>query len=199
MWACVCLGMPLFGLILSKLFFIHCLLLLQKCEFLLLKVYDHLESNIFPNIPHENYVSNNKKPSVQATMMLRNLDKGTCGICDPKTLGGRAWATLSSPWISAGFDGNPQKTDIELYQNSPIDCYWCIFHQVRKASQYLAKLRKLDIIKKKLIKENYCKVKDFKEAMDKFFQDPRVSGSHAFVSFSFHESLCPHFLVLGIF
>ncbi|XP_045054113.2 nuclear body protein SP140-like protein isoform X2 [Desmodus rotundus] len=71
----------------------------SKCEFLLLKVYDHLESNIFPNIPHENYV--------------------------------------------------------------------------RKASQYLAKLRKLDIIKKKLIKENYCKVKDFKEAMDKFFQDPR--------------------------
>ena len=90
MWACVCLGMPLFGLILSKLFFIHCLLLLQKCEFLLLKVYDHLESNVFPNIPHENYVSNNKKPSVQATMMLPNLDKGTCGICDPKTLGGRA-------------------------------------------------------------------------------------------------------------
>ncbi|XP_036991350.2 nuclear body protein SP140-like protein isoform X2 [Artibeus jamaicensis] len=75
-----------------------------KCEFLLLKVYHHLESNIFPNIPHGNYVT--------------------------------------------------------------------------KASQYLGKLRKLDIIKKKLIKENYCKVKDFKEAMDKFFQDPRCEKLH---------------------
>ncbi|KAM5325257.1 nuclear body protein SP140-like protein isoform 3-T3 [Glossophaga mutica] len=67
-----------------------------KCEFLLLKVYHHLESNIFPNIPHGNYIT--------------------------------------------------------------------------KASQYLGKLRKLDTIKKKLIKENYCKVKDFMEAMDKVFQ-----------------------------
>ncbi|XP_036885233.1 nuclear body protein SP140-like protein isoform X2 [Sturnira hondurensis] len=75
-----------------------------KCEFLLLKVYHHLESNIFPNIPHGNYVT--------------------------------------------------------------------------KASQYLGKLRKLDIIKKKLIKENYCKVKDFKEDMDKFFQDPRHEKLH---------------------
>ncbi|XP_053511215.1 nuclear body protein SP140-like protein [Artibeus jamaicensis] len=75
-----------------------------KCEFLLLKVYHHLESNIFPNIPHGNYVA--------------------------------------------------------------------------KASQYLGKLRKLDIIKKKLIMENYCKVKSFKEAMDKFFQDPVCEKLH---------------------
>ncbi|KAM5325256.1 nuclear body protein SP140-like protein isoform 2-T2 [Glossophaga mutica] len=67
-----------------------------KCEFLLLKVYHHLESNIFPNIPHGNYIT--------------------------------------------------------------------------KASQYLGKLRKLDTIKKKLITENYRKVKDFMEAMDKVFQ-----------------------------
>ena len=51
-----------FGLILSKLFLIRCLLLLQKCAFLLLKVYGHLEGNVFPNIPHENYVSNSNKP-----------------------------------------------------------------------------------------------------------------------------------------
>ncbi|XP_045689693.1 nuclear body protein SP140-like protein [Phyllostomus hastatus] len=75
-----------------------------KCEFLLLKVYHHLESNIFPNIPHGNYVT--------------------------------------------------------------------------KASQYLGKLRKLDIIKKKLIKDNYCKVQDFLEAMNKFFQDPRREKLH---------------------
>ncbi|XP_036919462.1 nuclear body protein SP140-like [Sturnira hondurensis] len=75
-----------------------------KCEFLLLKVYHHLESNIFPNIPRGNYVTT--------------------------------------------------------------------------ASQYLRKLRKLDIIKKKLIKENYRKVKGFKDAMDKFFQDPSCEKLH---------------------
>ena len=51
-----------FGLILYKLFLIRCLLLLQKCAFLLLKVYGHLEGNVFPNIAHENYVSNSNKP-----------------------------------------------------------------------------------------------------------------------------------------
>ncbi|XP_045701632.1 nuclear body protein SP140-like protein isoform X2 [Phyllostomus hastatus] len=70
-----------------------------KCEFLLLKVYYHLENNVFPSIPRENYV--------------------------------------------------------------------------RKASQCVGKLRKLDIIKKKLIKGNYPQVEDFVWAMENFFWDPK--------------------------
>ncbi|KAM5325239.1 nuclear body protein SP140-like protein isoform 2-T2 [Glossophaga mutica] len=70
-----------------------------KCDFLLLKVYQYLENDVFPSIPHENYV--------------------------------------------------------------------------RTASQYVGKLRKLDIIKKKLTKGNYPQVEDFVWAMDNFFYDPR--------------------------
>ncbi|XP_036110105.1 nuclear body protein SP140-like protein [Molossus molossus] len=39
-----------------------------KCDFVLLKVYHHLESNVFPNIPHENYVE-------QASRCLKKLRK----------------------------------------------------------------------------------------------------------------------------
>ncbi|XP_036885234.1 nuclear body protein SP140-like protein [Sturnira hondurensis] len=41
-----------------------------KCEFLLLKVYGHLEGNIFPNIPCENYV----KQASHCLEKLRKLD-----------------------------------------------------------------------------------------------------------------------------
>ncbi|KAM5325251.1 nuclear body protein SP140-like protein isoform 1-T1 [Glossophaga mutica] len=41
-----------------------------KCEFLLLKVYHHLESNIFPNIPHGNYITK----ASQCLGKLRKLD-----------------------------------------------------------------------------------------------------------------------------
>lgn len=50
-----------YGLTLAKLLFIHSLLLLQKCEFLLLDTYRHFET-VFLNIPHEHYVSINSKP-----------------------------------------------------------------------------------------------------------------------------------------
>lgn len=68
-----------YGLILAKLLFIHNLLLLQKCVFLLLKLYCHLEKNIFQNIPDEHYVSNNNKPWFQTSVMLPHLDMVTVG------------------------------------------------------------------------------------------------------------------------
>ncbi|XP_036991360.2 nuclear body protein SP140-like protein [Artibeus jamaicensis] len=42
-----------------------------KCQFLLLQVYDHLEGNVFPNIPCENYA----KEASQCLEKLRKLDK----------------------------------------------------------------------------------------------------------------------------
>ncbi|XP_036175412.1 nuclear body protein SP140-like protein [Myotis myotis] len=42
-----------------------------KCELLLLKVYCHLESNIFPNIPHENYF----QKASQCLKTLKDLDE----------------------------------------------------------------------------------------------------------------------------
>ncbi|KAM5325260.1 nuclear body protein SP140-like protein isoform 1-T2 [Glossophaga mutica] len=41
-----------------------------KCEFLLLKVYSHLEGNVFPNIPYENYV----EEASRCLEKLRKLD-----------------------------------------------------------------------------------------------------------------------------
>ncbi|KAK1336719.1 hypothetical protein QTO34_002754 [Cnephaeus nilssonii] len=47
------------------------LLLFQKCEFLLLKAYCHFETNVFPNIPHQNYV----QKASQCLKTLKTLDK----------------------------------------------------------------------------------------------------------------------------
>ncbi|XP_059559461.1 nuclear body protein SP140-like protein isoform X1 [Myotis daubentonii] len=43
----------------------------MKCEFLLLKAYCHFEGNVFPNIPHENYV----QKASQCLETLRRLDE----------------------------------------------------------------------------------------------------------------------------
>ncbi|XP_036175400.1 nuclear body protein SP140-like protein isoform X2 [Myotis myotis] len=43
----------------------------SKCEFLLLKAYCHFETNVFPNIPHENYV----QKASQCLETLRRLDE----------------------------------------------------------------------------------------------------------------------------
>ncbi|XP_054579274.1 nuclear body protein SP140-like isoform X1 [Eptesicus fuscus] len=43
----------------------------SKCEFLLLKAYCHFETNIFPNIPHQNYV----QKASQCLETLRTLDE----------------------------------------------------------------------------------------------------------------------------
>ncbi|XP_015417348.1 PREDICTED: nuclear body protein SP140-like protein isoform X2 [Myotis davidii] len=43
----------------------------SKCEFLLLKAYCHFEGNVFPNIPHENYV----QKASQCLEELRTLDE----------------------------------------------------------------------------------------------------------------------------
>ncbi|XP_035880905.1 nuclear body protein SP140-like protein [Phyllostomus discolor] len=96
-----------------------------KCAFLLLNVYGPLESKVFSNVPHENYVE--------------------------------------------------------------------------EASRCLEKLRKLDEIKKSLIKGDYPYVGHFVRAMEEFFTIPSVSAPRLLYHFPSIKSLCLHFLVLGNF
>lgn len=61
------------------------------------------ESNGFQNIQRDDYVSNNNKTLLQASIMLSDLDMGSCGIGDLKGMGVRTrdavFLTVYFSWI----------------------------------------------------------------------------------------------------
>lgn len=194
--------------VLSKLLFIHSLLVFQRCEFLLLKIYCRLGGPMLKKIPRDIYVSNNNTPWLQAAMMLSDLDMGTCGICDLKPVGVRAWAAvvftlLDFCWVLRGIHTRQTLTYVRNFLND------ICFHQKKEIPQCIKELRIFNKIRKKLNERSYHEVGLFMMDIYRIFENHRactkVSGSPAPISFLFCfvfvfiESLSPHFLLLGNF
>lgn len=176
---------------------------LQKCEFLLVKVYCHSQSSFFKKIPYYFYVSNNSTHDYMPPWCFLTLTQRLWDLWS-ETHGSESQSSCHLFLVLLLDFTKIHRRQTLNYASNFLNNF---FHQINEVSQQLKEPMWLDKIKKKLNQQGYPQVEGFMRDMRLIFQNHRAfnkvsvsSCSHFLFFFFFFFPLCHSlFLALGIF